>query len=63
MNGLDFTNRVAREARRPARASGLFGIRTAMDPEGAGVALAQSYWFYRVDLVTEAAAKTPLNGP
>jgi hypothetical protein len=61
VNGLDLTNLIAQEVRRPSRDRGRFGVRAVMDPAGSGVALAQSYWFYRVDRMDDAAAAPPLD--
>ena len=51
VNGYDISSRVATEVRRPPHNRGRFGIRAVLDPMGSTVALAQFFWFYRVDKI------------
>ena len=52
INGQDITERFALADRAQRVPSGIFGLRSYMDPLGSGVNLRQFFWYYRVDQIS-----------
>jgi hypothetical protein len=51
INGFDITNIFPPSSLKQRIPRGVFGIRSALDPQSSGVNLRQFYWYYRVEAI------------